>query len=106
MMDANALYPGGFHPVHTNYDPVNMRALTPLPRTGAAIRYYFVDFGISTLFPPDQQARLVVGDEGHDQDVPELSSTVPYDPFKVDVFIIGNLFRKSLHDVSLHLSTK
>lgn len=36
---------------------------------------------------------------GLDQDVPELSREIPYDPFKVDVFIIGNMFRTLLFNV-------
>ena len=43
----------------------------------------------------------VVGEDGRDQEVPELSDDIPYDPFKVDIFIIGNLFRRMFYDVSL-----
>ena len=38
----------------------------------------------------------MLGTDGLDSDVPELSSKVPYDAFKVDIFILGNLFRKEL----------
>jgi hypothetical protein len=57
----------------------------------------FVDHGISSSFPPGSQAWVVVGTEGRDQDVPELSDDVPYDPFKVDISTIGLQYRyKSL----------
>ncbi|KAI0722005.1 hypothetical protein C8T65DRAFT_724342 [Cerioporus squamosus] len=56
------------------------------------IDYYFIDFGISSHFEPDDTNRLVTGTKGLDEDVPELSADVPYDPFKVDIFILGNLF--------------
>ena len=65
-----------------------------LPRSAAKVRYYYVDFGISSHIPADSADKLVLGEYGRDQDVPELSSTVPYDPFKVDIFTFGhNLLR-------------
>ena len=65
------------------------------------VKYYFVDYGISSYFPSGSQAKLVVGTEGRDQDVPELSDDVPYDPFKVDIFTIGNVIRRLFCDVCL-----
>jgi len=63
------------------------------------VKYYYVDFGLSTHFPPDAESRVVVGVAGRDQEVPELSEDVPYDPFKVDVFIIGNMLRNEFQNV-------
>jgi len=37
---------------------------------------------------------LVLGLAGRDREVPELSDEVPYDPFKVDIFTIGNVLRR------------
>ena len=65
------------------------------------VKYFFVDYGISSYFPPGSQARLVIGTEGRDQDVPELSDDVTYDPFKVDIFTIGNELRQLFCDVCL-----
>ncbi|OBZ71767.1 hypothetical protein A0H81_08231 [Grifola frondosa] len=98
MMDATALYPRGHHPVDdmrlpdiSDWAPVLSRANTP-------VRYYFTDFGISTLFSPEASPKLVLGEDGLDDEVPELSDTVPYDPFKVDIFIVGNMFKKQFVD--------
>ncbi|OJT09375.1 hypothetical protein TRAPUB_14157 [Trametes pubescens] len=63
-----------------------------------AINYYYIDFGISTRITPDSPSRLVVGSWGLDWEPPELSETVPYDPFKLDVFLIGNLMRRQFCD--------
>ena len=93
-MDAKALFPKGFHPVYENMLPSGAGYAPVLPRSTAEIKYYYVDFGISSHIPSDSPDKLVVGNFGRDQDVPELSITVPYDPFKVDVFILGNLFDK------------
>ncbi|TBU50532.1 kinase-like domain-containing protein [Dichomitus squalens] len=95
MMDASALYPDGFHPMYTASMPQQIkRPATLLSRDDVPVTYYYVDFGISTRFEPEDTNRLVVGSDGLDQDPPELSEDDPYDPFKLDVFIIGNFFRQ------------
>ena len=40
--------------------------------------------------PPLVTARTI----GWDRDPPELSATNPYDPFKLDIFIFGNMFKR------------
>jgi hypothetical protein len=101
-MDATHMYPHGFHPVDDLY-LYDIR--TPAPRISrleAGVKYYYVDYGISSYFPPGSQRELVVGTAGRDRDVPELSKTVPYDPFKVDIFTIGNVLRGELQAVGFH----
>ncbi|KIP02948.1 hypothetical protein PHLGIDRAFT_111478 [Phlebiopsis gigantea 11061_1 CR5-6] len=97
MMDSSAIYPKGYHPVQLDYTPDFTARAPMIPRLGVwpPVKYYFVDYGISVRAPTGEQA-LVIGDLGIDQEVPELSRTVLYDPFKVDVFIIGNVFKKEL----------
>ena len=102
MMDATALYPQGFHPMAQHVLPHDITTIAPcLPRTTTPVTYYFVDFGLSALFSPDDTNRLVTGTDGLDSEVPELSETEPYDPFKADVFILGNMFRMSFYEVGL-----
>ncbi|KAI0629598.1 kinase-like protein [Trametes polyzona] len=91
MMDARALYPQGHHPVRLGYTPDTLYPASPLPRAGRGIKYFYIDFGLATHFPAGASTR-VVGDVGKDADVPELSETVPYDAFKVDIFTLGHLF--------------
>jgi hypothetical protein len=101
-MDATHMYPLGFHPVEDLYlDDIK----TPAPiisRSEAGVKYYYVDYGISSYFPPGSRRELVLGIAGRDQDVPELSNNVPYDPFKVDIFTIGNVLRGEFQAVSFH----
>lgn len=92
LMDAKALYPKGFHPMSHNRLPDAQDSAPILPRSTAYITYYYVDFGISTFIPHDSPTRMVTGVFGRDQEVPELSGEIPYDPFKVDVFILANVF--------------
>ena len=98
-MDGSSLYPKGWHPINYNYSPDYIHRAEHRSRLFAPIKYYYVDFGISSYIPPGSSDRLVVGEFGREREVPELSATVPYDPFKVDVFIIGNLLKKSLQEV-------
>ncbi|KAH9921526.1 kinase-like domain-containing protein [Epithele typhae] len=98
MFDATAMYTQGFHPVTLITLPDNVSRFAPYSqRSQVGATYYFTDFGISTRFAPDEQNRLVTGMDGLDQELPELSDDVPYDPFKADVFILGNMIRTRLH---------
>lgn len=103
-MDADRMYPRGFHPVKDTllYD---LRTPAPvIPRRDVGVKYYFVDYGISSYFPTGSGPRLVLGRDGRDQDVPELSDEVPYDPFKVDIFTIGGVLRREFCNVSISSS--
>ncbi|KAI0700985.1 kinase-like domain-containing protein [Cerioporus squamosus] len=95
MMDASSLYPQGHHPVQRNYSADMIDEVKPLSRTDHPVRYYYVDFGLSERFSPGDSS-LVVGDVGRDAEVPELSSTVPYDGYKADIYALGNLFFNEL----------
>ncbi|KAI0057009.1 hypothetical protein BV25DRAFT_1920542 [Artomyces pyxidatus] len=97
MMDATAMYPDGYHPVNDLLLPDISGYAPYLSRLSVGVRYYYVDFGISSLIPQGAPA-LVLGTLGRDQEVPELSDDVPYDPFKVDIFTIGNVFRREFYD--------
>ena len=94
------MFPRGFHPVK---DTLLYDLITPapiIPRRDVGVKYYFVDYGISSYFPTGSEPHLVLGRDGRDQDVPELSDEVPYDPFKVDIFTIGNVLRHEFCTVS------
>ncbi len=76
----------------------------PVPRHKAwgPIRYYIIDFGISRLYEPDEE---VVGDDGAERDIPEMSDIRVYDPFPADVFILGNACKKYFVQVYFFLSS-
>ncbi len=107
MMDATHMFPCGFHPVKNVFLPHDISAPAPiLPRLEVGVKYYFVDYRISSYFPEGTEQQLVLGLAGRDRDVPELSDEVSYDPFKVDIFTIGNVLRREFIDVrsgSLHV---
>ncbi|KZV79513.1 hypothetical protein EXIGLDRAFT_585564, partial [Exidia glandulosa HHB12029] len=55
---------------------------------------FFIDFGISTRFT-GPGPHLVTGEIGRDPSAPELSDEIPYDPFKLDVYLLANYFLNS-----------
>jgi len=97
------MYPEGFHPINHMYKRDYSGWATYIPRSVVGVRYYFADFGISTYQPREEPRKLVTGVKGRDQEAPELSKTVPYDPFKLDIFIIGNMLRKEFCNVIISL---
>jgi hypothetical protein len=124
MMDADVMYPQGFHPVIPQYTVDHSGFAKHISRTAAKVKYYFIDFGISVHIPENLGSKLVTGILGRDRDPPELSPDWPgsqrrtyrgssdpsaaaegdeeergYDPFKLDVFIIGNMLRREFQVV-------
>ncbi|KAI0316327.1 kinase-like domain-containing protein [Amylostereum chailletii] len=94
MMDGDSVYPMGNHPVSESFLPDFSGRAPVVSRLVAGPRYYFVDYGISTQVAPGTTSVMVLGTLGREQDVPELSEEVPYDPFKVDIFTIGCVLRR------------
>ena len=84
------MFPHGFHPVKDTllYD---LRTPAPtIPRRDVGVKYYFVDYGISSYFPTGSGPYLVLGRDGRDQDV--------------DIFTIGNVLRSEFCNVSFSSS--
>ncbi|VDB85842.1 unnamed protein product [Peniophora sp. CBMAI 1063] len=96
LVDASALYPNGHHPIKLEFSSDYRKVVRPLPRSKHGVRYYYVDFGISSHIPPNSSSasNLVTGVFGRNQNVPELSDSVPYDPLKVDIFSMGQVFEE------------
>ena len=87
--------------IHTRlYIPLPVRALSVFP-----VRYYIIDFELSTRFPEDStpDQHVVTGlpllrygydhpeDYGHEI-APEMLLDTPYCPFKSDIFQLGKVF--------------
>ncbi|KAH7339281.1 kinase-like domain-containing protein [Rhizoctonia solani] len=91
------------HPRYMNLTEDGRERVKLLPRAGRDIRYYFIDFGLSVMFPSHAERRLVTGIEGREREVPELSRPgVAYDPFKLDVCILGRSLWKDFYAKSDH----
>lgn len=96
MMDGRALFQTPWHPQVPNFDLQNKTHKLVKSRTDVGgVPYYFTDFGLST-----KGENQVTGLEGLEP-APELSDHVPYNPYKLDVYILGKMYHRKILDVSL-----
>lgn len=106
MMDAEQLYPAGHHPVYPRFD-IAIRGFSKTIRrrdvaNSSPVKYRFIDFESMIDFKDSEKAPRVLGGSfafGQDDDLPELRYARMYDPFPVDVFMLGNVYKKRLVDV-------
>ena len=100
MMDAKSLVPTGWHFVAPFCEPDGMTRITPLDRKRYHVRYYFIGFG-NCLHIPSHQRTTIKGIGGGDYDVPELITGEAYDPFKLDIYTLGNVIDNYLYEVRI-----
>jgi hypothetical protein len=93
MMDTSKAIPKCFHFrnwwTHTGLDYKNFEfhdrwAVQP-------VHYHYIDFGLSYQYPLSHKNMTETGSCGQDPSVPEFALDKPYDPFKVDVYQLGNI---------------
>jgi serine/threonine protein kinase len=75
--DSHSGFPGDF------FSWKNRCSLRP------AVQYYYIDFGLSKHFPGGKESARITATLRTFPMIPELSLTVPYNPFYVDVFQLG-----------------
>ncbi|TFY70762.1 hypothetical protein EVG20_g2245 [Dentipellis fragilis] len=97
MMDPTDMYPKSFHPAETDMDQDLRRRAPHSTRTECAPKYYFIDFGLSDRFDPQNGPwpPLSVKTHGADRTAPEMNHSPLqfYDPFPTDIYYIGNLIK-------------
>ncbi|KAJ7682317.1 kinase-like domain-containing protein [Mycena polygramma] len=116
VMDASQMVSSGFHfkstlaarDGKTYLRPYTGDDLDPFvikSRTQAApMKYYFIDFELSVRFPSYETRELVTGRYGQlRKHIPEISDTIPYDPFKVDIRLVGEMLRSEFVMVTIGL---
>ncbi|KAI0709576.1 kinase-like domain-containing protein [Cerioporus squamosus] len=95
MMDPMPLLSEVPHPVWKNRSYIDPeRKLKRYIRTDHPVRYYIIDFGLSTKFSAGEPhiAPIVFGG---DRSVPEYKDAPgDCDPFKVDIYHLGNMIRE------------
>lgn len=92
MMDHTLVIPNDFHPQKPwSPDGVSFD-FSWKPRCSVApIDYYIIDFGLTSWFRYPGETSMSTGIFGQDKTVPELSETVPYDAYKVDIYQLGRV---------------
>ncbi|KAG6808707.1 hypothetical protein H0H93_016588 [Arthromyces matolae] len=97
MVDGS-LIPGGFHFFdHGTSDGVNRWKVWLERGSIKSLRYYYIDFGLSRRYTTNVGV-LDLGIVGQDKTYPERSNTVPYDPFKADLYQMGNVILKMVQE--------
>ncbi|KAF5379481.1 hypothetical protein D9615_006630 [Tricholomella constricta] len=95
MMDASKVVPRGFHFAQrmTN-DGVSLTFRWRARWSVRPVPYHFIDFGISRRYPTGLKDVKDTTRLGQDRSAPEYARPEPYDPFKADVYQLGNVFLK------------
>ena len=92
MFDASQMYPEGYHPVQLNRNRNLKGQAKRCTRTARPPRYYFIDFGLSRRYTSrdalDEPLR------GGDKSAPEHRRGERCNPFRTDIFYLGNLVRE------------
>ncbi|KAJ7686936.1 hypothetical protein B0H17DRAFT_1302581 [Mycena rosella] len=106
MMDGIHLFPDGSHPQHQYQDYMwhSFKRLRHYTRTQRPVKYYFIDFGISSMFAPEEDTR-VEGIEGGDNSPSEEEICRFHPKFWIcslctDIYCLGDWIRTELLEVN------
>ncbi|KAF9046310.1 hypothetical protein BJ165DRAFT_1470525 [Panaeolus papilionaceus] len=98
-MEADLLFPRGFHPVQNEMNVEYSGHAVHYTRTQYPPRYLFIDFGISVLYPLSEKSPLALPVRGGDRTVPEFQDETapdtPYNPFPTDIYYLGNTIKRT-----------
>ncbi|OBZ70648.1 hypothetical protein A0H81_09376 [Grifola frondosa] len=98
MMDPAPMYPRSFHPSAETMKPDLTGKAKHYSRTERPTKYYYIDFGLSRKYDPENRSPVELPIEGGDKTVPEFQNEgydKPWNPFRTDIYYIGNLIRTS-----------
>ncbi|KAH8826701.1 kinase-like domain-containing protein [Flagelloscypha sp. PMI_526] len=101
--DALKLFNEPWHPrdlkrTRNGFKPSVLKHVT---RTECPVRYYFIDFGLSLKFDPEDADPSALPILGIDKTPPEFKTLdKPCNPFQTDVYCLGNIIRENFLDGS------
>ena len=100
MLDLAPLYSVTPHPIVRGRSYDFKRHVRRFSRTEHPVKYYYIDFGISRKYAPDDDAPLEDIIVGGDKSVPEFEDTdEPQNPYWTDIYYLGNLIRTGFLEV-------
>ncbi|KAI0044702.1 hypothetical protein FA95DRAFT_1561964 [Auriscalpium vulgare] len=89
------MFPKPFHPVNLQMRRDWKGKARYYTRTQRPPRYFFIDFGLSGIYPPESGPPLDKPYRGGDRTAPEhVDTSIPCNPFPTDVYYLGNLIRE------------
>lgn len=96
MLDPRAMYPKMYHPRCRDMNRDFTGTARHYSRTERPTKYYYVDFGLSRKYSPDEYPPRELPILGGDKSVPEFQGEgydEAVDPFPTDIYYLGNLIR-------------
>jgi hypothetical protein len=101
-MEWKNMFPEGFH-TQKILCTKDMKGTAPFfTRTQRPTRYVIIDFGLSSRYHPSDVSPREPCLEGGDKTVPEFLKLQPFhDPYKTDIYYVGNLIRTEFIQVRL-----
>ncbi|PIL35991.1 hypothetical protein GSI_01651 [Ganoderma sinense ZZ0214-1] len=104
MMDPTPVFSYIPHPTHSHKSYDFKHSISTRTRTSHPTKYFYIDFGFSWRLRPDDPSPRVGLDIGGDRSVPEYEDRQGrHDPYKVDVYCLGNIIRQYFMDKSRSL---
>lgn len=98
-MDSGPLYNEPIHVVDYYMNQDYTRLVNRRTRTLCPVKYYYIDFGNSVQYKPEDGPPRIQAGHGGDRTVPEFKTETLCDPFAVDVYRLGNIIRECFTDV-------
>lgn len=104
MMDAKSMFPAMWHPSAQSMNYDYSGTAKHFTRTERPPKYYYIDFGLSRKYDPEDGPPQELPILGGDKSVPEFQGEgydKPADPFKTDIYYLGNIMRTQFVGVRL-----
>ncbi|KAN0116072.1 Protein kinase-like domain containing protein [Russula decolorans] len=92
MFDASGMYPKGYHPIQLNRSLKVKEQAKRYTRTARPPRYYLIDFSLSRQY--SSRNALDEPLRGGDKSAPEHRHGGRCNPFRTDIYYLGNLIRE------------
>ena len=110
MFDPRPMYPQMFHPRSPEKSLDYRGSPKHSTRTACPVKYYFIDFGLSRRYNPDDGPPREHPIQGGDKSVPEFRdwNGELLDPFPTDIYYVGNMIQQVVLKVrkDFHCSTR
>ncbi|KAF9803772.1 hypothetical protein IEO21_09579 [Rhodonia placenta] len=103
MLDPKPMFPDMYHPLCRNKKRDFTGTAKHYSRTERPTKYYYIDFGLSRKYNPEDGPPRELPILGGDRTVPEFQGEgydMAVDPFPTDIYYLGNLIRMAFLQVS------
>lgn len=98
MYDARPMFPHMFHPRRPSRTLDYHLSPKHSTRTACPVKYYFIDFGISRRYNPEEGPPREHPIRGGDKSAPEFKdwNGEMLDPFPTDIYYLGNVIKRTV----------